>query len=283
MRKVLSILIIQLIFQFSVFSQGGMWLPSELKGQTEKDMKKLGLKIKADKIYNETEPSIKDAIVKFGGGCTGSVISNQGLIITNHHCGYGSIQRLSTVENNLLQNGFWAESFDEELPANGMTVTFVEQIIDVTDEILSGVNDDMSMAESQSVVDLNINRVKSRYTEDAFHTIEIKPFYYGNKYYLFKNLIFKDIRLVGVAPEAVGKFGADTDNWMWPRHNADFSIFRIYADKNNNPAEYSDENIPYKSKYYLPVSKGGLEENDFTMVFGFPELHKSICLHWELT
>ena len=270
MQKIKLILLISIVFNFSLLSQGGMWLPNELEGFVYKDMKAMGLKMKSDKIYNETKPSIKDAIVKFGGGCTGGVISEEGLVITNHHCGYGSIQRLSTVENNLLQNGYWADSYTNELPASGLSVTIVEKIVDVTDKILDGVTEKMTNSEMQSTVDKNINKVKSGYNTDGFHTVEIKPFYYGNKYYLFQNVIFKDIRLAGVAPESVGKFGNDTDNWMWPRHNADFAVFRIYADQNNEPAGYSEDNVPYKSKYFLPVSANGLEEGDFTMVFGFP-------------
>jgi len=265
---------LQLLFlfllSFNGISQGGMWLPNTLKGDIEKDMKRLGMKLSANDIYNTEESSIKDAIVQFGGGCTAEIISSKGLLLTNHHCGYGSIQRLSTVENNLLKNGFWAKSFEEELNAKGLTVTFVDKIEEVTDFVLNGVTDDMESKLSQSIIDRNIDSLKKITDIADYQEIRIKPFYYGNKYYMFINTIYKDIRLVGVSPESIGKFGADTDNWMWPRHNGDFSLFRIYAGKDNLPAEYSEENVPYKPKHFLPVSLDGVDEEDFTLVFGFP-------------
>ena len=266
-------LFITLIFLLSAnyfFAQGGMWLPNTIKGSIEKDMQRLGMKLTADDIYNTEKSSIKDAIVQFGGGCTGEVISPKGLLLTNHHCGYGAIQRLSTMENNLLKNGFWAQSFEEELPAKGLTVTFIDRIEDVTGKILGNINNDLPLNERQSLIDKNIDSLSKTTQIKEYQTVEIKPFYYGNKYYLFVKNIFKDIRLVGVAPESIGKFGADTDNWMWPRHNADFSIFRIYADKNNLPAEYSEENVPYTPKHFLPISVKEINEDDFTLVFGFP-------------
>ncbi len=270
MKRIPLFTILYLFIFSSLFAQGGMWLPNTIKGNIEKDMQRLGMKIPADDIYNTTKSSIKDAIVQFGGGCTGEVISPKGLLLTNHHCGYGAIQRLSTVENNLLKNGYWAKSFKEELPAKGLTVTFVNRIEDVTDKILKNINKNLSPNEKQSLIDKNIDSLSKATVIEDYQTIEIKPFYYGNKYYLFVKTTYKDIRLVGVGPEAIGKFGADTDNWMWPRHNADFSIFRIYADKNNLPAGYSKDNIPYTPKHFLPISVKEINENDFTMVFGFP-------------
>ncbi|MGE5355163.1 MAG: S46 family peptidase [Deltaproteobacteria bacterium] len=270
MKKITFVLILIISFIFNAKSQGGMWLPNEISGKIEKEMKSFGLKIKAKDIYNEKNNSIKDAIVQFGRGCTGEIISDKGLLLTNHHCGYGAIQKLSTVENNLLQQGYWADSFEKELPAKGLTVTFIEKIEDVTDKVLNGVKEGISNTEFQSLVDKNIDRLKKETKADQFQTLEISPFYNGNKFYMFYKKIYKDIRLAGTAPEAIGKFGADTDNWVWPRHNADFALFRIYADKNNNPAEYSVDNVPFKPKHSLPVSIAGVREGDFTMVFGFP-------------
>ena len=251
-------------------AQGGMWIPSELKGNIEKNMKALGMKIDADDIYSTQHKSLKDAIVRFGGGCTGEIISGQGLVLTNHHCGYGAIQRLSTVDNNLLKNGYWAKSFSEELPAKGLTVTFVERIEEVTPQILKGTENITDPSLLQSVIDKNIDALKKQIEIKPYQKLEVKPFYYGNKYYLFVYNIYKDIRFVAAPPESIGKFGADTDNWMWPRHNADFSIFRVYAGKDNLPAEYSENNVPYKPAYFLPVSVDGIQEDDFTLVFGFP-------------
>ncbi|HHB52627.1 MAG TPA: serine protease, partial [Saprospiraceae bacterium] len=249
-RKIYNTVLLFIASTFYVFAQGGMWLPNTIKGNIEKDMQRLGMKLTADDIYNTGKSSIKDAIVQFGGGCTGEVISPKGLVLTNHHCGYGAIQRLSSMENNLLKNGYWAQSLKEELPAKGLTVTFVDKITDVTSEVLGNISDQLSLQERQSLIDKNIDSLKNNTPKEDYQTIELKPFYYGNKYYLFIKTIYKDIRLVGVAPESIGKFGADTDNWMWPRHNADFSIFRIYAGKDNLPAEYSEENVPFSPKHF---------------------------------
>jgi len=270
MFKSIIRVVVFIIFSSSIFAQGGMWLPNTLKGGIEKDMQKMGMKLSADDIYSTEQSSIKDAIVQFGGGCTAEIISPKGLLLTNHHCGYGAIQRLSTVENNLLKNGFWAKSFEEELPAKGLTVTFVDRIEDITGLILKGVDDKMDTKTAQSIIDKNIDSLKKATPIKDYQVIEIKPFYYGNRYYMFIKTIYKDIRLVGVAPESIGKFGADTDNWMWPRHNGDFSLFRIYAGNDNLPAEYSKDNIPFTPKHFLPISLDGVEENDFTLVFGFP-------------
>ncbi len=270
MFKSLIKAVIFIFFTTGLFAQGGMWLPNTLKGSIENDMKNLGMKLNADDIYSTAKSSIKDAVVHFGGGCTAEIISSKGLLLTNHHCGYGSIQRLSTVENNLLKNGFWAKSFEEELPAKGMTVTFVDRIEDISDKILAGVKEQMDNKAVQSIIDKNIDALKKSTDIKDYQVIEIKPFYYGNKYYMFIKTIYKDIRLVGVSPESIGKFGADTDNWMWPRHNGDFSLFRIYANKDNLPADYSKDNIPFTPKHFLPISLDGVDENDFTLVFGFP-------------
>ena len=270
MKKLIINLVLLIAFLVPALSQGGMWLPNDLKGDIEKKMKQKGLKVKANDIYSESGSSIKDAIVQFGGGCTGEIISSTGLLITNHHCGYGAIQRLSTLENNILRDGYWAKSYEEELPAPGITVTFIDKIEEVTDKVLKGINPDMNNEQVQSTIDKNIDKIKKSMSIEPYQVLEIKPFYNGNEYHLFVKTIYRDLRLVGAAPEAIGKFGADTDNWVWPRHNADFALFRIYAGKDNLPAEYSADNKPFIPKHSLPVSIAGVEEGDFTMVFGFP-------------
>jgi len=260
-----SILIASAFFSFSLGiaqQYGGMWIPTELN---EREMKDLGMKISAKDIFNTQKPSIKDAVVQFNGGCTAEIISPKGLLLTNHHCGYGQIQSHSTVQNDLLTNGFWAKNNGEELPNPGVTVDFIVDIQDVTDKILQG-NSNLETAQ----INANIQKVSAEINPAAYQKVVIKPMYYGNKYYAYIIETFKDIRLVGAPPQSIGKFGSDTDNWVWPRHTGDFSMFRIYADKNNKPAEYSKDNVPYIPKHYLPVSIKDKKENDFTFVFGFP-------------
>lgn len=253
---------------FSVWAQqyGGMWIPTELN---EKEMKDLGMKISAKDIFNPNKPSIKDAVVQFNGGCTAEIISPQGLLLTNHHCGYGQIQAHSSVEHDYLTDGFWAKNKSEELPNPGVTVDFIVDIKEVSQPILMDTNG-LSGEDLEKKINANIEAFKKSQTLKEYQKLIIKPMYYGNKYYAFIIETYKDIRLVGAPPSSIGKFGSDTDNWVWPRHTGDFSIFRIYADKNNNPAEYSKDNIPYTPKYFLPVSIKDLKENDFTFVFGFP-------------
>jgi hypothetical protein len=248
----------------------GMWLPQLLKALNEKEMKSMGMKISADDIYSVNKGSLKDAIVHFGGFCTSEVISSKGLLLTNHHCGYGQIQNHSTVENNLLKNGFWAKTHADELPNPGLTATFIDYIDDVTSKIIEGVTYGMTASERQSLVDKNIERVSKGYSLGKHQKVMIRSFYDGNQYFAFVTTTFSDVRLVGTPPESIGKFGADTDNWVWPRHTGDFAFFRIYADKNNQPAEYSKDNVPYTPKHFLPVAMDGVEPGDFTMVFGFP-------------
>ncbi|WP_419868473.1 S46 family peptidase [Chryseobacterium sp. CT-SW4] len=245
---------------------GGMWIPTELN---EKEMKDLGMKISAKDIFNPQKPSIKDAVVQFNGGCTAEIISPKGLLLTNHHCGYGNIQAHSTVENDLLSNGFWAKNMGQELPNPGVTVDFIVDIKEVTQQILEGT-DNLEEPALSKKIDNNIEVYKNSQKTESYQTISVKPMYYGNKYYAFTIETYKDIRLVGAPPQSIGKFGSDTDNWVWPRHTGDFSMFRIYADKNNKPAEYSKDNVPYVPKHYLPVSIKDKNENDFTFVFGFP-------------
>jgi len=245
---------------------GGMWIPTELN---EKEMKDLGMKISAKDIFNPQKASIKDAVVQFNGGCTAEIISPKGLLLTNHHCGFGQIQAHSTVQNDLLSNGFWAQNMSTELPNPGVTVDFIVDIKDVSNQILEGT-DNLTEPDLTKKINTNIEVYKNSQKTESFQSISVKPMYYGNKYYAYTIETYKDIRLVGAPPQSIGKFGSDTDNWVWPRHTGDFSMFRIYADKNNNPAEYSKDNVPYTPKHYLPVSIKDKNENDFTFVFGFP-------------
>ncbi len=245
---------------------GGMWIPTELN---EKEMKDLGMKISAKQIFDPAKPSIKDAVVQFNGGCTAEIISPQGLLLTNHHCGYGQIQKHSSVQNDYLSDGFWAKNMTGELPNPGVTVDFIADIKEVTNQVLAGTQN-LDAAAAQKLIDKNTENVKASFKLEPWQKVVIKPMYYGNKYYAYVIDTFKDVRLVGAPPSSIGKFGSDTDNWVWPRHTGDFAMFRIYADKNNKPAEYSKDNVPYKPKHYLPVSIKDKNENDFTFVFGFP-------------
>ncbi len=251
-----------------VFAQqyGGMWIPTEVN---EKEMKEMGLKIPAKQLFDTQKPSIKDAVVQFDGGCTAEIISPKGLLLTNHHCGYDNIQSHSTVENDLLTNGFWAKNMGEELPNPGVTVDFIADIKEVTSTILAGTQG-LEGADLNKKVNENIDNYKKSQKIESYQTISVKPMYYGNKYYAYVIETYKDVRLVGAPPSSIGKFGSDTDNWVFPRHTGDFAMFRIYADKNNKPAEYSKDNIPYKPKHFLPVSMKEKKEGDFTFVYGFP-------------
>lgn len=263
-------LLLFFISQFLTAQQGGMWIPSLLEGLNEKEMTQLGSRLTAKDIYAINNSSLKDAVIHFNGGCTGEIISDQGLILTNHHCGYDAIQSHSSLENDYLQDGFWAKDLAGELPNPGMYVTFIKRIDDVTSAILSGIENNMTTPQKQSLIDKNIAAVTKTAVKEEWQDIRIRPMYDGNKYFLFVTENFNDIRMVGAPPSAIGKFGSDTDNWMWPRHSGDFSLFRIYADKNNRPAAYSKDNIPFKPLHFLPVSLDGVQEDDFTMVFGFP-------------
>jgi hypothetical protein len=269
MRKYLLIITLSVSY-LSTYATEGMWLPHLLTNLNEKEMKSMGMKIGAGDIYNLNKGSLKDAIVSFGGFCTGEVISSQGLLLTNHHCGYGSIQKHSAVGSNYLDNGFWARNREEELPNAGLFATFIVRIEDVTKQALQGVTGQTSERERQSAIDKNLNTVRSNIKKETYQDVVIKPFFEGNQYFLFVMETYRDVRLVGAPPSSIGKFGADTDNWVWPRHTGDFSLFRIYAGKDNKPAEYSKDNVPLKPKHFLPISLDGVAENDFTMVFGFP-------------
>jgi hypothetical protein len=250
--------------------QGGMWVPSLLEGMNEQEMQLLGSKMTAKDIYDVNNSSLKDAIAHFGGGCTSEIISPNGLLLTNHHCGYGVIQSHSSVDHDYLKDGFWAMSYEEELPNESLSATFIKRIDDVTTQVFEGISDDMDEAEKMKIVNQNILKVNKEVQKEEWQDSYVRSFYKGNQYLLFVTEEYTDVRLVGAPPTSIGKFGADTDNWMWPRHTGDFSMFRVYADANNRPAKYSKDNVPYKPAHYLPISLDGVEERDFTMVFGFP-------------
>ena len=267
-NKILLILFQFLIFGHINFAHEGMWIPSLLK-VLEGQMQSEGLQLSAEDIYSINSSSLKDAIVHFGGGCTAEVVSKEGLILTNHHCGYSQIQQHSSLENNLLKNGFWAMSKKEELKNPGLTATFIVRIEDVTERVLFEVKD-VDSQEGMNKINSNIRSIEEEAVLNTKHKAKIKAFFYGNKYYMIVSKTYKDVRLVGAPPSAMGKFGGDTDNWVWPRHTCDFSMFRIYAGKDNEPAEISEDNVPYNAPKALDIAINGVKENDFTMVFGFP-------------
>ena len=267
--KFLKLLLLLFVLQTQA-QQGGMWIPSLLKGMNETEMKSMGMKITAKDIYDANQSSLKDAVPQFDGGCTAEVISDKGLILTNHHCGFAAIQDHSSIEHDYLRDGFWAYKMEDELTNPNMTVMFVVRIEDVTAKVLEGVATVTSEAEKQKKIQENITTLSNSLAKETWQENKIKTFYDGNQYLLFVTETFKDIRFVGAPPSSIGKFGSDTDNWVWPRHTGDFSLFRIYADKNNHPAAFSADNIPYKPKKFFPISIAGLKENDFTMVMGYP-------------
>ena len=253
-----------------VRAEEGMWLPFLLEKMNEQQMKRLGMKISARDIYSINKGSLKDAIVSFGGFCTGEVISSKGLVLTNHHCGFDAVQDHSTLDHNYIRDGFWAKNNAEELPNPKLFVTFIVRIDDVSKQVMNGVTASMSESERQSVVDRNSAELIKTIKRESYQSALIKPFFEGNQYYLFVTETYNDVRLVGTPPSSIGNFGKDTDNWMWPRHTGDFSMFRIYAGKDNKPAAYSADNVPYVPKKSFSISLDGVVENDFTMVFGFP-------------
>ncbi len=267
--KLLKIFLLLIAFQANA-QQGGMWIPSLLEGMNETEMKSLGSKLTAKDIYDVNNSSLKDAIGHFNGGCTSELISSTGLLLTNHHCGFGQIQSHSSLENDYLKDGFWAMNLEEELPNEGLYVEFIIRIEDVTNQVFAGVTDEMTEKEKQSHIDKNANALQKDVKKETWQNTKVKAFYKGNQYFLFVTERFEDIRLVGAPPTSIGKFGSDTDNWVFPRHTGDFSMFRIYADANNQPATYNENNVPYTPKHFLPISLDGISEGDFTMVFGFP-------------
>jgi hypothetical protein len=270
MIKRILILLIAVITTRTLSAGEGMWNLLMLDSLNYKDMQEKGLRLKPEDIYSINQASLKDAVVIFGRGCTGEVISPDGLVITNHHCGYSRIQAHSTVQNDYLTNGFWAGSKAEELSNPGLEVSFLISIEDVTGKILADIPDTLPESERTLLVAKKATALEQEAIAGTPYEAEIKAFYFGKSYCLFVYEIFSDVRLVGAPPEAIGRFGGDTDNWIWPRHTGDFSLFRIYADKNNSPAPYSPDNVPYKPKKYLSISVDGVQEGDFTMVLGYP-------------
>ena len=256
---------------FTAVADEGMWLLPYIKKMNSKDLKQHGCKLKAEDIYSAEKSSLKDAIVVFGGGCTGEIVSPNGLLFTNHHCGYDAIQKLSSVEHDYLKDGFWAQNNAEELPAEGLSVRFVRHIFDVTADIKGNIPSTASQQEYEAAVSTNKNTLIAKLaTEYPGMDIIVPSFFGGNQFFAFVYEVYTDIRLVGTPPSSIGKFGGDTDNWMWPRHTGDFSIFRVYAGKDNRPAEYSEENVPYQAEKWLDISLDGIEEGDFGMIMGFP-------------
>jgi hypothetical protein len=257
-------------FSTGLFAKEGMWIPTLLQKYNIEEMSQMGFKLSSEDVYSVNHASMKDAVVLFGNGCTGGVISGDGLMITNHHCGFGQIQEHSSVQHDYLTDGFWAMNRSEELTNQGLTVQFLVRMEDITDKILINVTDKMNQVALRDTIQKNIEKVKTQYLKGTDYSADVKPLFNGNQYFIYIYEVFKDIRLVGAPPVSIGKFGGDTDNWIWPRHTGDFSLFRIYAGKDNKPAVYSPKNVPYKPKKFFPINLKGLKEGDFTMVFGYP-------------
>jgi len=269
MKKGIAYLLLIVTFNISAFAEEGMLIPT-IVNAFESDMQAMGMKLSAKDIYDANNSSIKDAIIHFGGGCTAEIVSNKGLILTNHHCGYSQVQAHSSLENDYLKNGFWAKNLSEELANPGLEAIRMVRIEDVTSSVLFGIEGIKDEAEKNARLKQNIKTLIEDFTKNTHYTAEIKAFNYGNDYYLILKETFNDVRLVGTPPNSIGKFGGDTDNWVWPRHTGDFSVFRIYANNENKPAEFSTENIPYTPLHFLPISMKDRKTGDFTMVYGFP-------------
>lgn len=269
MKKLLLLALLLTCKSFS-FADEGMWLPIFLKQLNEADMKAKGMRISAEDIYSVNNSSMKDAVVLFGGGCTGEIISDQGLLLTNHHCGFSQIQSQSSLENDYLKYGFWAMKPDQELACPGLTATFIIRIEDVTSLVLNGITSSTTEAAREKSIKDAITSLEKKSIEGTHYGASVRPFFNGNQYYLFITETFKDVRMVGAPPSSIGKFGGDTDNWMWPRHTGDFALFRVYAGPDNKPADYSKNNVPFKPRHFFPISLKGVQPGDFTMVYGFP-------------
>ena len=270
MKKLLFLVALILVGASQVRADEGMWLPSEILKKI-KDIQSQGFKLSAEDIYSVNKSSLKDAVVRFGGGCTGELISGEGLLITNHHCGFGQIQSHSSVEHDYLRDGFWAMSRAEELPNPGLSVSFLEYMQDVTDQVLKGYKPKMTEEKRNELIAKNTKKIEEKAVNGNPNLrANVRPLYYGNQYFLFVYKVYTDVRLVGAPPSSIGKFGGDTDNWMWPRHTGDFSIFRVYAGEDNEPAAYSEKNVPFRPKKFFKINARGIKEGDFTMVYGFP-------------
>jgi hypothetical protein len=271
MKKIiLSLVAGIMLMPMSVKADEGMWFLMFIERLNHRDMQKMGLQLTPQEIYSINNHSLKDAIVQFNGGCTAELISKDGLVLTNHHCGYDAIAELSTAEKNYLKEGYWAANRKEELKPSSLFVRFFVRMDDCSKRILSVVTTGMSEAEREKAINQEIAKIEKENNEGGKYTVSVRPFFQGNEYYYFVYQDYKDVRLVGTPPESLGKFGGDTDNWEWPRHTADFSMFRIYADANGNPAEYSVNNVPLNPKHHLPVNLSGVKENDFAMILGYP-------------
>ena len=271
MRKiVLSLVSAVLLMPFTMKADEGMWFLMFIERLNHRDMQKMGLQLTAEEIYSINNHSLKDAIVQFNGGCTAELISKDGLVLTNHHCGYDAIAELSSAEKNYLKEGYWAANKQGELKPSSLYVRFFVRMDDCSKRILGVVNDKMTEAEREKAINAEIAKIEKENNEGGKYVVSVRSFFQGNEYYYFVYQDYKDVRLVGTPPESLGKFGGDTDNWEWPRHTADFSMFRIYADANGNPADYSENNVPLHPKHHLPVNLGGVDENDFAMILGYP-------------
>ncbi len=278
MKKVLGIIAMAIMVSVGrVYADEGMWLPMFVERLNYVDMQKMGLQLTPEELYSINHSSLKDAIVGLGSNampsmffCTGEIVSEHGLLFTNHHCGYGAIQKLSSDQHDYLRDGFWAKNYGEELPAPEMTASFLIRMEDVTKEVLGVVTDDMDYDDAQTAIRRKCKELENAASEEGKYYPMVKSFYEGNEYYMFVYQVFPDVRLVGVANASIGKFGGDTDNWMWPRHTGDFSIFRVYSDKDGNPAAYSKDNVPLTPKHHLPISLDGVQKDDFTMIWGYP-------------
>jgi hypothetical protein len=269
MKKIILFLAMCLM-AFPVRADEGMWFLMFIERLNHSDMEKNGLQLTTEEIYSINNHSLKDAIVQFNGGCTAEIVSKEGLVLTNHHCGYSAIAELSTAEQNYLKYGFWAKDKSAEMKPKSLYVRFFVRMDDVSKRILSKVDDKMSEVDRNKAIQQEMTLIEKENSEGGKYVVSVRPFFQGNEYYYFVYQDYKDVRLVGTPPESVGKFGGDTDNWEWPRHTGDFSMFRVYADKNGNPAEYSKDNVPLQPKHYLPVSLKGVQENDFAMILGYP-------------
>ena len=271
MKKIiLSLIAAIMLIPMSVKADEGMWFLMFIERLNHRDMQKMGLQLTAEEIYSINHHSLKDAIVQFNGGCTAEIISKDGLVLTNHHCGYDGVAELSTPEDNLLKNGFWAANRAAEKKPSSLYVRFFVRMDDCSKRILAKVNPSMSEADREKAINAEIALIEKENNEGGKYTVSVRPFFQGNEYYYFVYQDYKDVRLVGVPPESLGKFGGDTDNWEWPRQTADFSMFRVYADKDGNPADYSTSNVPLQPKHYLPVNLSGVKEGDFAMILGYP-------------
>ena len=279
MKKIITLIAVAILtLPTMAWADEGMWIPM-LLGRNEAAMKKAGMHISASDIYDVNNASLKDAVMLFGSGCTGEYVSAEGLVLTNHHCGYSYIVKNSTVEHDYLTNGFWAMSRDQEIPCPGLTVTRLVRMEDVTKQVLDGITEKTTEVERAAIVKKNIDKITAKAVKGTHYKAVIKPFYYGNQYFMYINEVFTDVRLVGAPPSSIGKFGGDTDNWMWPRHTGDFSMFRVYVGKDNKPADFSETNVPYVPLKHLTISLKGVNEGDFTFVFGYPGTTNRYATH----